>query len=88
MILGLRFGNTDSGDTAAIERTEEAIEEFVAEFESRNDTIKCAEILGTDVSTENGLKYALEQCMIADICPNLVRDAAEILETVLRGETD
>ncbi len=88
LIIGLRFGNTDPDDSASYERTYSAVEEFVAEFKARNDTIKCSEILGIDVSTENGKETAEDQRLLADVCSNLVRDSAEILEMILGNAAD
>jgi len=88
LIIGLRFGNTDPDDSASIERTYRAVEEFVAEFKGRNDKIRCNEILGIDVSTKNGKKTAENQRLLTDVCSNLVRDAAEILETILDDAAD
>ncbi len=88
LIIGLRFGNTEADDSASHNRTYNAIEEFVAEFKARHDIINCREILGIDVSTKNGRESAENQRLLADVCPNLVRDAAEILDMILDNTAD
>ncbi len=78
MVLGFR-----AGDGAAEPEARNAIaasaKDFVHAFESRRKTTLCRELLGVDIGTEAGLKRFKEQKLIATVCPQLVRDAAEIL---------
>lgn len=83
MILGLKYGNVEAGDKGTIKKLTDITDEFVAEFKARNDSIKCSEILGIDISSQEGWAQAEEQKMINDVCSNLLRDAVEILEMIM-----
>jgi C_GCAxxG_C_C family probable redox protein len=84
MILGLKYCD---GDGATIERrqaTYQALLQFVDMFKERNDSVICKCLLGHDVSTPEGHEAAKAQDVFRTICPKLVGDAAEILETFLK----
>ena len=83
MVIGLKHGKATRGDDDAKEETYELVRAFVEEFRSRNTSIVCRELVGFDVSTPEGLSRAEEEGVFETLCPNLVRDAAEILESVL-----
>ena len=83
MVLGLKFGHTDPENVEAKARTEELVREFVGRFSERNRSIVCRELLGCDISTEEGRKNAREQGLSEKKCRGFVRDSAEILEELL-----
>ena len=70
-------------DSAARDKTYRLISEFVRIFKEKNESIKCNELLDTDVSTEEGLKKAYAADKFSTVCPKVVRDAAEIAGRLL-----
>ncbi len=85
MVIGLRCGHDAAGDTEANERTHAVAREFISLFDARNGSATCRELLGHDVSTPEGLESARAEGLFQSLCPKLVRDAAEIVGTVLDG---
>ena len=83
MVIGLKYGGTSSSDKEVKINTYKLIREFADRFESRNGTVICKELLGCDISTEEGFKNAKEKDLFSTICPKLVDDAAEILEEMM-----
>lgn len=83
MVIGLKHGKTKTGDDGAREKTYELVEEFVKRFKSRHGSIVCRELLGCDLSNPEGLKTARKKGLFTTLCPQLVRDATEILEETL-----
>jgi C_GCAxxG_C_C family probable redox protein len=83
MLFGLRSGRTTVEDKQAKEDTYNLVLEFVRRFKEHNGTIVCKELLGHDISTPEGREAANESGAYAEICPKLVRNAAEILEELL-----
>ena len=83
MAIGLKYGKTKTGDEGAREKTYELVGEFVKKFKSRHGSIVCKELLGYDLSSPEGRKAAYEQGLFTTLCPQFVRDAAEILEEIL-----
>jgi C_GCAxxG_C_C family probable redox protein len=77
MVIGLKYGKTKAEDNQTREKAYSLVREFVAEFERRNGSIICRELIGGDIGTAEGMKTA------RNVCPKLVTDAAEIIERLL-----
>jgi len=84
MLIGLKYGQTAENDKAAKEKTYALLREFSKRFEERNGTTNCREILGVDLI--NGDKQTASERVRA-MCPKMVRDAAEIVESILFADT-
>lgn len=84
MVIGLKHGKTRAGDDDAREKTYELANEFSARFRRRNQSIQCRDLLGCDLSTEEGRDAVTEQNLFMTLCPRFVRDAGEILEEMLQ----
>ena len=83
MTIGLKYGKATAKDDAARDKTYDLVKEFVTKFQSRQGSIVCRELLGYDLSNPEGRKAAYEKGIFDTLCPQLVRDAAEILEEIL-----
>ena len=80
MVFGLRFGSADPSDTSAKGVVYPKVSEFQSRFESRCDSVNCRDLLGCEISTQEGLEHARSNNLFRTLCPGLVRAAAEILE--------
>jgi C_GCAxxG_C_C family probable redox protein len=85
MVIGLKYGRMNLEDTEAKEKTAELVQEFVKRFKARHSTIICKELLGHDVSIPEERAKVEDQNLFKTVCPKFVRDAAEILEAILRS---
>lgn len=83
MAIGLKFGRTQAEDISARDRTYEAVTQFIQKFETLHGTIICRELLGFDLSTEEGEKKAEEEGLFETLCPKFVQHAADILMDVI-----
>ena len=83
MTIGLQHGNTSAEDKQTKEKVYSLIQEFVAEFEARNGSIVCNELLDYDISVPEQTQAARDAGLFNTLCPKLVRDAAEIVEQIL-----
>jgi C_GCAxxG_C_C family probable redox protein len=83
MVIGLRRSKTVAGDDEAKEACYDLVEEFVAQFEARNGSITCKDLLGHDISIPEERELAKKQGLFDTRCPKLVRDAAKILEQIV-----
>ena len=86
MALGLRYARAEPDAGGGESRVDARVKEFVAAFKVRHDSILCRELLGCDLSEPEGGRMAREQNLFATVCPELVRDAAEILEQLLEAD--
>ncbi|MFX0073699.1 MAG: C-GCAxxG-C-C family protein [Candidatus Hermodarchaeota archaeon] len=84
MVLGLKFGNKKANEIKKKAKAYEVVREFVDKFKSRNGTIMCKELLNCDIDTSEGRNSAIEQKLFVEVCPKFVKDAAEILDEILK----
>lgn len=79
MVIGLKYGRTQADDTVARDKTYEAVTAFIHKFRSLHGSINCKELLGCDLSSEEGYKRAEEEGLFENLCPKFVRDASDIV---------
>ena len=81
LVIGLKYGKYLLEDNESKEKTFELIQEFDKRFIEKHGTTNCKELLGVDL--RHGEKdYASQQ--VKALCHGFVKDAAEILESVLQ----
>ncbi len=82
MIIGLKYNGIEP-DYSSRESGFAIGTDFIEEFESRHQTIDCRDLIGCDLSTADGLKRFKDAGIFQNICPHWVKEAAEILDTLL-----
>lgn len=80
LVLGLQHGGED---TAGRESAYQAVREFANRFAAQHGCLLCKDLVGCDISTPEGAQAMKQQNLRSRICTGLVRDAAELLETML-----
>ena len=70
------------GDNKA--ESNEVCERFLDEFKRENGSFICRDLLGCDISTPEGVKQARDNNLFKEICPEMVRSAAEIVDEILK----
>ena len=85
MVLGLKYGHFTADDIGSKERTYQAVQEFISQFEARNGSTGCNQLLELDISTAEGLQQAHDRQLFSTRCPGFVADAAEILDQIISG---
>jgi C_GCAxxG_C_C family probable redox protein len=83
IIIGLHYGRTLPSDNQAKEKVFGLVRKFTDEFKKQKGSIICKDLMGCDLSTPDGFKYAGDHNLARTICPELVRTAATILEPLL-----
>ena len=80
MVLALKFGSKagESNETAYT-----ISQEFMRLFQERHSTIKCKQLIQFDISQPQELQAAQEAQVFKQTCPNLVRSAAGIVNSML-----
>jgi C_GCAxxG_C_C family probable redox protein len=59
-------------------------QEFMRRFEQKYRTLLCRELIDCDLNTPEGRQKAHDSGVTRTVCPEVVRDAANILETMLK----
>lgn len=86
MVIGLKMTSKDNvTDKAAVFKTMEAAKKFCSEFEARNGSIQCRELLGYDISTPEGQEAAMKNQDGYSKCPGFVQGAVTILEDMFNS---
>jgi C_GCAxxG_C_C family probable redox protein len=83
MVIGLKYGKARAEDEGARDKTYKVVREFVNRFQSHQGSIICKELFGYDLSNPQEGETAKEKGLFDTLCPQLVRDATEILEEIL-----
>ena len=83
LALGLRHCGRPATEPTAKLQAYPPVREFLARFKERHGSVLCRELLGCDISTPEGLQRAQEQGIVKARCPGFVRDAAEIVESLM-----
>jgi len=83
LVLGLARENQDEGEARKISFSR--AQELFRRFETLHGTSECKNLLGADMSTEEGMTRIQQQQLVRNLCPAFVRDAAAILEELLKS---
>ena len=82
MVLGMKSGHNGPDD---MEHTDELMAKrarFIENWKSQRVSCMCNILLGDDISTPEGLGRILEAGTMLTLCPELVRDAINILDSM------
>jgi len=80
LVIGLKYGNStlEEGNTKML--CYEKTTEFTNVFRERKGSVVCRDLLGCDIRKPDERKYATENGLFKSICPDLIKEAVEILE--------
>jgi C_GCAxxG_C_C family probable redox protein len=88
MVIGLKHAKLTPDDQDSREKSIQLVRRFRQAFEARHGSISCRELLGRDISTPEGYQQAVDRGLFREVCPKLVRDAAEIVGQLLSTNED
>jgi C_GCAxxG_C_C family probable redox protein len=80
MVLGLKFAKGK-------DKPYDKIIKFAENFRQRNKSTNCQALIGCDIRTKEGMNKATNEGLFRSVCSPLVRNAAEILETMLADDS-
>ncbi len=83
MAIGLKYGADNINDKESKEMTYQKAQEFIMKFKQKNGTVYCKELLGCDISTEEGKKISKEKDLHNSLCPKFVKDAVAIVSEII-----
>lgn len=80
MVIGLKYGNSalDEGNTKLL--CYQKTTEFTKLFQQRKGSIVCRELLSCDIGNPDGMKYATEQGLFQQVCPEMIKETIALLE--------
>ena len=83
-VLVLAFALNSKDESKSRKDLDKAVRALFSRFKERHGgATMCKELLGADMTTEEGIKKILEEKLVAKHCYGYGRDVAEILEELL-----
>jgi len=83
MIISLKYGAGDAGHKTLKKNTYERAGKFIKEYKLRNTCVACRDLLGFDMGSDTRPQKEKKD-IISKKCPDYVKNAAEILEEILK----
>jgi C_GCAxxG_C_C family probable redox protein len=83
LVLGIAKDDPEEGEARRL--LHRSVQELFRRFEDRHGTTLCKELLGADMSTEEGNRKIREEKLVTKMCHLFVRDAAQILSELLEA---
>lgn len=83
MALGLKYGMYRDGELDSKQRANSYTVRFLDEFARLNGSYICRELLGCDISTDEGKAYARAKGLFATECPKMIESAVLIAEKLI-----
>ncbi len=83
MVLGALYGQYDMADLESRELANKVNEEMMERFKDLSGSYICNDLLGCDISTDEGRTYARENNLFTEFCPLMVANAVDILEEMI-----
>jgi len=84
MALGMAFPYNDSTDMAAKDKINDLTREFHARFKKEYGSIICRNLLGYDMTTEEGVALIKETGVNKKVCPEVIEGAAKIARDIIK----
>ena len=82
LVLGMKYGQSKKDDLESRARANKKTVEFLEQFQKENGSYICNYLLGCDISTTEGVQYAMEHNCFTEVCPKMVASAVKILESM------
>lgn len=83
MVIGIRYGHSENGDTAGKKIMQEKVMEFKSLFAEKYPSAMCRELLGHDISKPGEMDKVMEKGLMFSLCPCIVEDVIDILGKIL-----
>lgn len=86
LVIGAKYGQSDKNDLESRTNANILTALFLDRFKEENGSYICNNLLGCDITTEEGGKFALENGLYTSVCPKMVASAVKILEDIIEME--
>ena len=80
MVLGLHSGSKDGKDVFSKEKVFLKVQEFARDFNEIHGSLLCRDLLGVDMTTEEGMSEAKDNNLFMTRCTSCIKDAIKLLE--------
>ena len=88
MVLGALYGQYDKADTESRQVAYKVNDKMMNGFAKVSGSYLCNDLLKCDISTKEGVEYALENHLFTEFCPLMVANAVDVLEQIIAEESN
>ncbi len=86
MVLGALYGQYDKADPDSRITANTVNDKMMERFAGKCGSYLCRDLLKCDISTKEGMGYAMDRNLFTEVCPRLIADAVDILEQIIREQ--
>lgn len=86
MVLGSMYGQYDKADANSRLVANKVNDKMMERFATVWGSYVCNDLLQCDISTAEGVKYAIDNNLFTEFCPKMVANAVEILEQIIKEQ--
>jgi len=83
MVLGLKFGRSETDDNDARETTYDLVYYFTSRFIQKHGSLECLQLLGCSFATEEGISCLNSDNSTYEICRRCIADSVEIVDSII-----
>ncbi len=83
MVLGALYGQYDKTDEKSRQVANEVNDKMMDSFAKLNGSYLCNDLLKCDISTPEGVEYAIKHDLFTEFCPQMVAGAVDVLEQII-----
>lgn len=84
MVLGMKQWNSDVEKEEAKQHVYKLSNQLMEEFQERNQTLNCEELLGVSVSTPEGRAVVKANQLSTKVCHRVINDVTEIFDKLIK----
>lgn len=84
MVLGLLYGQKSSEDTDGRQNANKVNDLMMNKFREKCGSFICNDLLKCDISTPEGIDFALNNKLFTEFCPKMVKAAVDVIEEIRR----
>ena len=88
MVLGALYGQYDKSDPESRVIANTVNDKMMEGFAAVSGSYLCNDLLGCDITTAEGIQYALEHNLFTEFCPQLVANAVDVLEQIVQEQAE
>ena len=87
MVLGALYGQYDKSDHLSRLTANEVNDKMMNRFAEKSGSYMCNDLLNCDISTKEGVEYAIDKKLFTEFCPQMVANAVDLLEQIIAEQS-
>jgi C_GCAxxG_C_C family probable redox protein len=88
MVLGLLYGQKNAGDAEGRQSSNKVNDLMMDRFKEKCGSYVCNDLLGCDITTEEGHQHCVDNKLFTEFCPKMVAAAVDIVEEIISEQQE